>query len=146
MQPTGFQRNMYPTCSTTMQVFFFFIVFFTFHQSLRSAARPMFFSRIDDSHCYRIYSSLTTVRCFDNAYVGKQPVAWKEYCAEYWLKELQESMDRCTGRLDITEILLKNGVKHYTSNQFNPFPKLQILDSSKLKYFADDNLQLHEND
>ena len=21
---------------------------------------------------------------------------WKEYCAECWLKELQESMDRCT--------------------------------------------------
>ena len=32
-------------------------------------------------------------------------MAWKEYCAEYWLKELQESMDRYTG--DITEILLK---------------------------------------
>ena len=30
-----------------------------------------------------------------------------KYCAEYWLKELQESMDRCTGRCDITEILLK---------------------------------------
>ena len=36
-----------------------------------------------------------------------QPVAWKEYCAKYWLKELQESMDRCTGRRDITKILLK---------------------------------------
>ena len=34
-------------------------------------------------------------------------MAWKEYCAEYWLKELQESMDRCTGRCDITEIRLK---------------------------------------
>ena len=22
--------------------------------------------------------------CFDDGYVGKQPVAWKEYCAEYW--------------------------------------------------------------
>ena len=40
-------------------------------------------------------------------YVGKQPVAWKEYCAEYWLRELQESMDRCTGGRDITEILLQ---------------------------------------
>ena len=30
--------------------------------------------------------------------VGKQPVAWTEYCAEYWLKELQEGMDyRYTG-------------------------------------------------
>ena len=39
--------------------------------------------------------------------MGKQPVAWEEYCAEYWLKELQESMDRCTGCRDITERLLK---------------------------------------
>ena len=63
--------------------------------------------RIDDSHCDRIHSSLTVVRCFDNSYVGKQPVAWKEYCAEYWLKELQKSMDMCTGCHDIhvTEIL-----------------------------------------
>ena len=42
----------------------------------------------------------------DNCYVGKQPVAWKEYCEEYWLKE-PESIDRCTGHHDITEILLK---------------------------------------
>ena len=39
-----------------------------------------------------------------------QPVAWKEYCAEYWLKELQESTDMCTGRRDITEILLKTAL------------------------------------
>ena len=32
-------------------------------------------------------------------------MALKEYCAEYWLKELQESMKRGTGRRDITEIL-----------------------------------------
>ena len=38
---------------------------------------------------------------------GKQPVAKKEYCVEYWLKELKETMDRCTGCCDITEILLK---------------------------------------
>ena len=36
----------------------------------------------------------TTVCCFNNGYVGKQPVPWKEYCMEYWLKELQECMDR----------------------------------------------------
>ena len=40
-------------------------------------------------------TSLTTVPSLDNGYVGKQPVAWKEYCAEYWLKELQESMYMC---------------------------------------------------
>ena len=31
----------------------------------------------------------------------------EEYCADYWLKQLQESMARCTGRRNITEILLK---------------------------------------
>ena len=40
-------------------------------------------------------------------YVEKQPVARKGYCAEYWLKEFQESMDRWAGHQDITEILLK---------------------------------------
>ena len=63
-------------------------------------ARPIFFPRTDDSHCDRIHSSLTAVRCFDNGYVGKQPVAWKEYR----LKDFQESMDRCTDRRDVTEI------------------------------------------
>ena len=73
---------------------------------VRSLARPIVFPRIDDSHCDRIHSSLTAVHCFDYGYVGKQPFAWIEYCAEYWLKELQESMDRYTGCCDITEILL----------------------------------------
>ena len=39
-----------------------------------------------------------------------QPVAWKEYCAEYWLKEHQESMDRYSGHRNITEILLKTAL------------------------------------
>ena len=73
-------------------------------------ARPIFFPRIDDIYCDRIYSSLTTVRSFDNGYVGKQPVAWKDYCVENWLKELQESMDRCTGHSKIPEILLKTAL------------------------------------
>ena len=70
---------------------------------------------IDDSHCDKIPSSLTAVHCFDDGYVEKQPVAWKEYCAEYWLKELQESMDRCTGRQDVTEILLKTALNSVQS-------------------------------
>ena len=67
---------------------------------VQSPAHPKFFLRIDDSYCDRIHSSLTAVCCFDNGYVGKQPVAWKEYCVVYWL-----SMDRCTGRRNITELL-----------------------------------------
>ena len=50
------------------------------------------------------------VLLFDNGYVRKQPVPWKEYCAEYWLKELQESMGRYTGCHDVTEILLKTAL------------------------------------
>ena len=69
------------------------------------------------THFTRMFSKLcvlngqTTVGCqlilFDNDYVRKQPMAWKEYCAKYWFKELQESMDRCTGRRYITGILAK---------------------------------------
>ena len=40
----------------------------------------------------------------------KQPVAWKEYCAKYWLKEFQGSMVRCSDRRNITEILLKTAL------------------------------------
>ena len=53
-----------------------------------SLARPIFFPRTDDSRHDMIHSSLTAVRFFNNGYVGKQPVAWKEYCVEYWLKEI----------------------------------------------------------
>ena len=63
-----------------------------------------------DSHYNRIDSTLTAVHCYHNGYVGKQPVPWKEYCGEYWSKELQEQMDRCTGRDDITEIMLKTAL------------------------------------
>ena len=56
-----------------------------------SPAWPIFFPRIDDSHCDRIHFSLTAVRCFDNDYVGKKPVASKEYCAEYWLREFRKA-------------------------------------------------------
>ena len=56
---------------------------------VRTPVRPIFFPRIYGGHCDRIHSSLTAVRCFDNGYVGKQPVAWKENCPECWLKELQ---------------------------------------------------------
>ena len=70
-------------------------------------AQPIFFPRIDDSHCDRIHSSLSAVRCFNNGYVGKQPVALKEYFTEYLLKEFQERMDRYTGNCNIPEILLK---------------------------------------
>ena len=34
---------------------------------------------------------LTAVRCFDNHYVGQQPVAWKGYCAQYWLKNSRKA-------------------------------------------------------
>ena len=77
---------------------------------VRFPARPIFFQRIDDIHCDRIHSSLTAVHCFDNGYVGKQTVAWKEYCLEYWFKKLQESTGRLSGHRDKTEILLKTAL------------------------------------
>ena len=46
-------------------------------------ARPIYFPRIDDSHSDRIHSPFTPVRCFDNGYVGKQPIAGKEHGAAF---------------------------------------------------------------
>ena len=69
------------------------------------------FLGIDDSPCNRIHSSLTTVHFHHNGYTGKQPVAWKEYCAEYW-------------------------VTLYQTQTY------EILDRSKLKAFADNNLNI----
>ena len=46
-----------------------------------------------------VHFSLTTAHSSNNVYVGKQPVAWKEYFAEYFSKELMESMDRDTGHV-----------------------------------------------
>ena len=57
------------------------------------------------------------VHCFNNGFVEKQPVAWKEYCAEYWFKELQKSKDRYTGHRDKNEILLKMALNTHTTNQ-----------------------------
>ena len=80
---------------------------------VQSLAWLIFFPRINDVIETRFIPFsplsivLTMVMWESNGYVRKQPVALKEYCAEYWLKELQESMDRYTGCHDITEIPLK---------------------------------------
>ena len=74
---------------------------------VRSSAQQIFFLRIDGSHCDSFHSSFTAVHCFNHGYVGKQPLAWKEYCTEYWLKEYQECMVMCTCHCNITKILLK---------------------------------------
>ena len=50
-----------------------------------------------------------------NGYVEKQPVAWKEYCAQYWLNELQERMYRYTGHHYIIQ-MKDYGVKYDTTN------------------------------
>ena len=42
------------------------------------------FPGIDDIHFARIHSFLTASHCFDDGYVGKDPMAWEEYCAEKW--------------------------------------------------------------
>ena len=96
-----------------------------------SPARPIIFPRIDDSHCDRILASLTAVHCFDDAYVRKQPVAWKEYCAEYWFKELQESMGSCTGRRDLTEIMLQSALN--TIQSISQSVSIYILESDHVE-------------
>ena len=85
--------------------------------------RPIFFPTVDDSHCDRIHISLTTDYCFHDGYFKKQPPAWKEYCAEYWLKELQESMDMYTGYRDITEITFENTLEPISQS----FRRLMIV-------------------
>ena len=64
-----------------------------------------------DAHVFSGFSHTT-----NNTPFFPKPVTWKEYCAKYGLKELQESMDSCTGRRDIFEILLKKAL-NYTINQ-----------------------------
>ena len=69
-------------------------------------------------------------------------MALKELCAEHWLKELKESMDRCTCHYDITEILLKTALKTKQSTQtLYQIPKFSL---TKLKAFADDKINLAE--
>ena len=81
-------------------------------------------------HYDRIHSSFTAVHRFDDGYVGKQSVAWKEYCAEYWLKELQENKGWCTGRRDITEILLENALTLYQTTEFWTCPNWKHLQTT----------------
>ena len=54
------------------------------------------------------YSFLTVNCSFSNGYVRKQPLAWKEYCFEYLKRRLFQTMNRCTGCRNITEIMLKH--------------------------------------
>ena len=75
-------------------------------------ARPIFPPGIDDLVLATGIIPLNAVRCFDNGYVGKQPEAWKEYCTEYWLKEIRENMDTCTGRRRHNWNTVGNGVIH----------------------------------
>ena len=101
---------------------------------VQSPARHIFFPRIDDSHCNRNHSSLTAVFCFDNGYVRKQLVAWKQYCAEYWLKEFQESMGRCTGRHDIYEIMLKKALNTIQSINQSTNSLIRLVNTSRCLY------------
>ena len=96
---TGFNLHPFPPSPIPQSV-----AYLTWEREVASLIPDSaFFPRTDNSHCHRFHTSHTPVQCLDNGYVRKQPVAWKEYGAEYWLKEFQESIYRC----DITEILLK---------------------------------------
>ena len=89
-----------------------------------------------------LQDSFLSHRCpfFDNSYVGKQPVAWNKYCAEDWLKELQESMDRCTGRRNITEILLKTTLD--TIQSINQYGNMTLgLQPGDMEFFLSKDLK-----
>ena len=68
----------------------------------------------------------------DDGYEGKQPMAWKECYSEYWFKKkkLQESMDRCTGRRQLTEILFKTALNTVRSTSLfsRLFDKTEFMD------------------
>ena len=59
-------------------------------------------------------------------------MACEEHCEEYWLKELQKSMDRCTDRRDTTEMLLKTALNSIqSSNQSNALFIIKKMPPSK---------------
>ena len=70
-------------------------------------AQPILFLNIDDSHCDRSHSSLTTVHCFDNGYYGKAACGFEKILYGILVKRTPVSVDRCTGHRDIAEIMLK---------------------------------------
>ena len=107
-------------------------------QDLRKGGR-WFESWGHDNHYDRINSSLTAVHSFDNGYVEKQPVAWEEYCVEYWLKVFQESMERCTGCCN-TEILLKTiyvvylPLNSFLNDKFWKLPNWKSLQTERWQF------------
>ena len=88
-----------------------------------------------------IHLSPMAVHCFSPDYMGKQPVAWQEYFAEYWSKERKESMDRCSGHHDITEIMLKK----WCWTQGNQSPSLCKELIGKEKYKSVNKLMKNNN-
>ena len=58
-------------------------------------------------------------RCplFRQWFCGKAAIGLERMLCGLLVKKLQESMDRFTGHRDISEILLKKGVKHHTVNK-----------------------------
>ena len=59
---------------------------------IQSPAWPTFFPRTDDSHCDRVHFFLTPLCCFDNGYVGKQPVAGKKNSSKAWIGALADTI------------------------------------------------------
>ena len=56
-------------------------------------------------------------------------MAWKKYYEGCWLKEIQESMDICTGTVDITKVSLK-GLKTPDNQSINQSYLLDSLNVS----------------
>ena len=86
------------------------------------------------NHC-DIHSSLNAVFWFHNGYVGKEPVASKKYCMDYWLKRLQERMDRCSSHHDVTKIMLETALNTIQSiSEFDPgfCPEIKFFGTNDL--------------
>ena len=88
----------------------------------------------DDYHFDRICSFLTADCYINNGYEGKQSLAWRENCAEYWLKRnsRQASENGCTGFHNITEIMLKMALNTIQSINHNVI----YLFNNKISYHA----------
>ena len=76
-----------------------------------------FSSNAINSHCDRIHTSLTAVHCFHSGYVGKQAVARKEYCAEYWCQRTRGKHGEVHWPLQYNSNNVEKGFKHDTINQ-----------------------------
>ena len=109
--------------------------------------KPVFHTIFFPSHC--LLSDITIMKTMDSKERGVNPVGiaiinprkeyWRSWESNQWPPVLKSATlpTELWGSSVISLLLLKMLTE--------PFPKGQILDTSKLKEFADDNLRFDEN-